>query len=54
MDLRYSDGLIRWLEPSEEDPLGKLGGTNGSTSCLLTKFGPPGLDTGRSDWLLYD
>lgn len=54
MDLRYSDGLIRWLEPSEEDPLGKLGGTNGSTSCLLTKFGPPGLDAGRSAWLEYD
>lgn len=42
------------------DPLGKLGGTNGRTSCLLTKFGPPGLDTGRSvadaaaTWLPYD
>lgn len=22
------------------DPLGKLGGTNGNTSCLFTKFGP--------------
>lgn len=37
--LRYSDGLIRWFEPSEV-PFGKLGGTNGRTSCLFTKFGP--------------
>lgn len=48
MDLRYSDGLIRWFAPSEEVPLGKLGGTKGSTSCLFTRFGPPGLDTGLS------
>lgn len=45
---RYSDGLIKWLEPSKEFPLGKLGGTNGSTSCLFTKFGPPGREFGRS------
>lgn len=36
---RYSDGLIKWFEPSDV-PLGKLGGTNGKTSCLFTKFGP--------------
>uniref|UniRef100_A0A2M4DK17 Putative secreted protein n=1 Tax=Anopheles darlingi TaxID=43151 RepID=A0A2M4DK17_ANODA len=39
MLFRYSDGLIRWFEPSPV-PLGKLGGTNGRTSCLLTRFGP--------------
>lgn len=32
---RYSDGLIRLFE----SPAGKLGGTNGKTRCLLTKFG---------------
>lgn len=38
---KYSDGLIKWLLPSD-DPLGKLGGTNGNTNCLFTKFGPVG------------
>lgn len=36
---KYSDGLIKWFEPSD-DPFGKLGGTNGKTNCLFTKFGP--------------
>lgn len=44
MLLRYSDGLMRWLDPSALDPFGKAGGTNGSTSCLLTRFGPAWLD----------
>lgn len=39
MLFKYSDGLIRWFDPSDV-PLGKLGGTNGKTSCLFTKFGP--------------
>lgn len=37
---KYSDGLIKWFEPSG-DPFGKLGGTNGNTNCLFTRFGPP-------------
>lgn len=36
MLLKYSEGLMRLLE--SELP-GKLGGTKGSTRCLLTKFG---------------
>lgn len=40
MLFRYSDGLMRCVTPSC-DLFGKLGGTNGSTSCLLTKLGPP-------------
>lgn len=39
MLFKYSDGLIRWFEPSLV-PFGKLGGTNGRTNCLFTKLGP--------------